>query len=62
LADEPITLEELAEQFGISRERVRQIEARAFEKVRCRVIGALGAADAAASQTIALAQPETMWH
>jgi RNA polymerase sigma-32 factor len=34
LADEPITLEELAAEFGISRERVRQIEVRAFEKVR----------------------------
>jgi RNA polymerase sigma-32 factor len=34
LADEPITLEELADEFSISRERVRQIEMRAFEKVR----------------------------
>jgi RNA polymerase sigma-32 factor len=34
LADEPITLEDLAEEFAISRERVRQIEARAFETVR----------------------------
>jgi RNA polymerase sigma-32 factor len=34
LADEPITLEDLADEFGISRERVRQIEVRAFEKVR----------------------------
>jgi len=34
LADEPITLEELAEEFGVSRERVRQIEVRAFEKVQ----------------------------
>jgi RNA polymerase sigma-32 factor len=34
LADEPVTLEDLAEQFGVSRERVRQIEVRAFEKVR----------------------------
>src|ERR1700736_6526076 len=33
LADEPITLEELADEFGVSRERVRQIEVRAFEKV-----------------------------
>ena len=31
---EPITLEELAEEFGVSRERVRQIEVRAFEKVQ----------------------------
>jgi len=34
LADEPITLEELAAEFGVSRERVRQIEVRAFEKVQ----------------------------
>src|SRR5258708_2390794 len=34
LADEPLRLEELAAQFNVSRERIRQIEARAFEKVR----------------------------
>jgi RNA polymerase sigma-32 factor len=34
LADDPITLEQLAEEFGVSRERVRQIEVRAFEKVQ----------------------------
>jgi RNA polymerase sigma-32 factor len=34
LADEPLTLEDLAAQFNVSRERIRQIEARAFEKVR----------------------------
>jgi RNA polymerase sigma-32 factor len=34
LADEPQTLEDLAAQFKVSRERIRQIEARAFEKVR----------------------------
>jgi RNA polymerase sigma-32 factor len=34
IADEPITLEELADEFNISRERVRQIEARAFQKVQ----------------------------
>jgi len=34
LTDEPITLEELADEFGVSRERVRQIEVRAFEKVQ----------------------------
>jgi RNA polymerase sigma-32 factor len=34
LADNPITLEELASEFGVSRERVRQIEVRAFEKVQ----------------------------
>jgi RNA polymerase sigma-32 factor len=34
LADDPITLEDLAAEFGVSRERVRQIEVSAFEKVR----------------------------
>jgi RNA polymerase sigma-32 factor len=34
LADEPQTLEDLAERFKVSRERIRQIEVRAFEKVR----------------------------
>ena len=34
LAEDPITLEELSVEFGISRERVRQIEVRAFEKVQ----------------------------
>jgi RNA polymerase sigma-32 factor len=34
LIDDPITLEALAEKFGVSRERVRQIEVRAFEKVQ----------------------------
>lgn len=34
LSDDPITLEELSTEFGISRERVRQIEVRAFEKVQ----------------------------
>jgi RNA polymerase sigma-32 factor len=34
LAEDPITLEDLADEFGVSRERVRQIEVRAFEKVQ----------------------------
>ncbi len=34
LKDEPTTLEDLSQQYGISRERVRQIEVRAFEKVQ----------------------------
>jgi RNA polymerase sigma-32 factor len=34
LVDEPRTLEDLAAKFKVSRERIRQIEARAFEKVR----------------------------
>jgi RNA polymerase sigma-32 factor len=34
LAEDPITLEELSGEFGVSRERVRQIEVRAFEKIQ----------------------------
>ena len=34
LADDPTTLEDLAAEFNVSRERIRQIEGRAFEKVR----------------------------
>ena len=34
LVDEPQTLEDLSAKYGISRERVRQIEVRAFEKVQ----------------------------
>ena len=34
LAEDPITLADFAEEFGVSRERVRQIEVRAFEKVQ----------------------------
>lgn len=37
LADDPMTLEDLAAEFGVSRERVRQIEVRAFEKVQAAV-------------------------
>ena len=34
LKEDPVTLEELAGQYGVSRERVRQIEVRAFEKLQ----------------------------
>jgi RNA polymerase sigma-32 factor len=34
LSDDPVTLEDLSTEFGVSRERVRQIEVRAFEKVQ----------------------------
>jgi RNA polymerase sigma-32 factor len=41
LAEEPMTLEDLAAEFGVSRERVRQIEVRAFEKVQTAVKGTI---------------------
>jgi RNA polymerase sigma-32 factor len=51
LAEEPITLHELAARFSISRERVRQIEVRAFQKVQ-----------RAAKIAIAHAQPSSALH
>jgi RNA polymerase sigma-32 factor len=37
LSDDPVTLEELSETYGVSRERIRQIEVRAFEKLQSRM-------------------------
>jgi RNA polymerase sigma-32 factor len=37
LAEPPVTLEELSERYGVSRERIRQIEVRAFEKLQDRM-------------------------
>ncbi|MFZ1662449.1 MAG: RNA polymerase sigma factor RpoH [Paracoccaceae bacterium] len=37
LQDEPVTLEQLSEQYSVSRERIRQIEVRAFEKLQARM-------------------------
>ena len=48
LAEEPMTLEDLAAEFGVSRERVRQIEVRAFEKVQSAVKGTIARQEAAA--------------
>ena len=39
LVDSPTTLEELASEYGVSRERVRQIEVRAFEKLQKAIMG-----------------------
>jgi RNA polymerase sigma-32 factor len=50
LADDPVTLEDLAAEFGVSRERVRQIEVRAFEKVQ----------RAVKNRVAAMEQPETL--
>ncbi len=41
LQDEPATLEELSQKYGISRERVRQIEVRAFDKLQKQMKSAL---------------------
>ena len=37
LRDDPLTLEELSGQYDVSRERIRQIEVRAFEKLQKRM-------------------------
>ena len=37
LSDDPVTLEDLSESYGVSRERIRQIEVRAFEKLQARM-------------------------
>jgi RNA polymerase sigma-32 factor len=44
LRDDPVTLEDLSQEFGVSRERIRQIEVRAFEKVQKAVKAAAGKA------------------
>ena len=48
LSEDPITLAELAEEFSVSRERVRQIEVRAFEKVQNAVKHRVAAMESAA--------------
>jgi len=45
LRDNPTTLEDLSQQYGISRERVRQIEVRAFEKLQKSIKNAAVAAE-----------------
>ena len=52
LADDPITLEDLASEFGISRERVRQIEVRAFEKVQKAVKNGIATIESWAALTV----------
>jgi RNA polymerase sigma-32 factor len=54
LAEDPITLEELSTEFGVSRERVRQIEVRAFEKVQAAVKAGVAKAQLPRAATPAL--------
>src|SRR3954465_9128549 len=54
LADDPITLEDLASEFAVSRERVRQIEVRAFEKVQKAVKNQIAAMETPAAQAEAI--------
>ncbi|KAF0127980.1 MAG: RNA polymerase sigma-32 factor [Xanthobacteraceae bacterium] len=57
LKDDPITLEELAERFGVSRERVRQIEVRAFEKVQDAVVKSMREIERPAAQAQQITGP-----
>jgi RNA polymerase sigma-32 factor len=63
LADKPITLEELAHEFGVSRERVRQIETGAFEKVQKAVKRIVSPASNSVDVEVALAptRAPTAW-
>ena len=54
LLEEPVTLEELSAEFSISRERVRQIEVRAFEKVQKAVVAGLAKVEALPAPQAAL--------
>ena len=54
LSDDPVTLEELSGEFGISRERVRQIEVRAFEKVQAAVKAGLARIESSPGSPAAL--------
>ena len=56
LADNPVTLEDLSTEFSISRERVRQIEVRAFEKVQEAVKAAVATIEAPPAGPRALSQ------
>jgi RNA polymerase sigma-32 factor len=50
LRDEPVTLEDLAKRFGISRERVRQIEVKAFAQLQEKMRAAMTAKQTAESE------------
>jgi len=52
LSEEPLTLEELSGEFNVSRERVRQLEVRAFEKVQKAMVRAAKERDKGAQQKL----------
>lgn len=53
LKDNPVTLEQLGEHYGISRERVRQLEVRAFARVQTAMTAAMAERDKIAEAAIA---------
>ncbi|QRG07677.1 RNA polymerase sigma factor RpoH [Xanthobacter dioxanivorans] len=55
LSEDPMTLEDLASEFGVSRERVRQIEVRAFEKVQKAVMDKVRQVEAPKTEAIGAA-------
>ncbi len=57
LKDNPTTLEELAQQYGVSRERIRQIEVRAFEKLQKAMKAQIAARARQITRSEALPQP-----
>ena len=52
LKEDPLTLEQLAQEYSVSRERIRQIEVRAFEKVQAAVHQAAEQAKADRSEAL----------
>ncbi|MFG1359903.1 RNA polymerase sigma factor RpoH [Xanthobacter pseudotagetidis] len=52
LSEDPMTLEDLASEFGVSRERVRQIEVRAFEKVQKAVMDRVSQIEAPSAEAV----------
>ena len=54
LAEDPVTLEDLAAEFNVSRERVRQIEVRAFEKIQKAVKNRVAAMETPAAAAMAM--------
>ncbi|MCW8916344.1 MAG: RNA polymerase sigma factor RpoH [Magnetovibrio sp.] len=52
LKDDPVTLEQLGQHFGVSRERVRQLEARAFAKVQKAMTGDMAEREQAAEDAM----------
>ena len=60
LADEPKTLDELARQFRVSRERIRQIEQRAFQRLRDAVRARVASSSSPAALSAKIATSETV--
>ena len=62
LADDPITLQELADEFGVSRERVRQIEVCALEKVQKAIKSNIASIESPAANNVAASKRPPRHH